>query len=318
MDLTFAPNLLRARDANVKSTRQGGHDAAFAAIYPCLKQLHVAKHGPKLRYFKDPVPTVVSTLNNVPEIPMASAAAEPGMTDSHHRDRAREKLIVALDFWEVEDARKLVRKLGDEVSFYKVGLGLQLVGGNEFARELIAEGKRVFLDYKYYDIEETVQRAVAQAAELKITFLTVHGVASIMKAAVAGRGSSDMKILGVTVLTSMDAEDIKEMGFECNVEDLVIARAKKALEVGVDGVVASALEAAELRKQTSNKLMIVSPGIRPSGGARHDQKRVATPFEAIRAGADYLVLGRPIYAASDPKAAAQAIIQEMADALRTD
>ncbi|ABE62505.1 orotidine-5'-phosphate decarboxylase [Nitrobacter hamburgensis X14] len=240
------------------------------------------------------------------------------MTDSHYLDRAREKLIVALDFWEVEDARKLVRKLGDEVSFYKVGLGLQLVGGNEFAKELIVEGKRVFLDYKYYDIEETVQRAVAQAAELKITFLTVHGVASIMKAAVAGRGNSDMKILGVTVLTSMDAEDIKEMGFDGKVEDLVIARAKKALEVGVDGVVASALEAAELRKQTSNKLMIVSPGIRPSGGARHDQKRVATPFEAIRAGADYLVLGRPIYAADDPKAAAQAIIQEMADALRPD
>jgi orotidine-5'-phosphate decarboxylase len=248
---------------------------------------------------------------------MASAAAERGMTDSH-LDRAREKLIVALDFWDVEDARKLVRELGDEVSFYKVGLGLQLVGGNEFAKELIAEGKRVFLDYKYYDIEETVQRAVAQAAELKITFLTVHGVASIMRAAVAGRGNSDMKILGVTVLTSMDAEDIKEMGFDRNVEDLVIARAKKALEVGVDGVVASALEAAELRTQTSNKLMIVSPGIRPSGGARHDQKRVATPFEAIRAGADYLVLGRPIYAADDPKAAAQAIIQEMADALRPD
>ena len=240
------------------------------------------------------------------------------MTDSHYLDLAREKLIVALDYWNIEDARKLVRELDDEVSFYKVGLGLQLVGGNEFARELIAEGKRVFLDYKYYDIAETVQRAVAQAAELKITFLTVHGVASIMKAAVAGRGNSDMKVLGVTVLTSMDAEDIKEMGFECSVEDLVIARAKKALEVGVDGVIASALEVAEIRKQTSNKLMIVSPGIRPSGGAKHDQKRVATPFEAMRAGADYLVLGRPIYAADDPKAAAQAIIQEMADALRPD
>ncbi len=240
------------------------------------------------------------------------------MTGSHDPDLAREKLIVALDYWNIEDARKLVRDLGDEVSFYKVGLGLQLVGGNEFARELIAEGKRVFLDYKYYDIEETVQRAVAQAAELKIAFLTVHGVASIMKAAVAGRGNSDMKILGVTVLTSMDAEDIKEMGFECSVEDLVVARARRALEVGVDGVVASALEAAELRKQTNNKLMIVSPGIRPSGGARHDQKRVATPFEAMRAGADYLVLGRPIYAAENPKAAAQAIIQEMADALRPD
>ncbi len=240
------------------------------------------------------------------------------MTGSHDPDLAREKLIVALDYWNIEDARKLVRDLGGEVSFYKVGLGLQLVGGNEFARELIAEGKRVFLDYKYYDIEETVQRAVAQAAELKIAFLTVHGVASIMKAAVAGRGNSDMKILGVTVLTSMDAEDIKEMGFECSVEDLVVARARRALEVGVDGVVASALEAAELRKQTNNKLMIVSPGIRPSGGARHDQKRVATPFEAMRAGADYLVLGRPIYAAENPKAAAQAIIQEMADALRPD
>jgi orotidine-5'-phosphate decarboxylase len=240
------------------------------------------------------------------------------MTGSHYLDLAREKLIVALDYWNIEDARKLVRDLGDEVSFYKVGLGLQLVGGNEFAKELIAEGKRVFLDYKYYDIAETVQRAVAQAAELKITFLTVHGVASIMKAAVAGRGNSDMKVLGVTVLTSMDADDIKEMGFECSVEDLVVARAKRALEVGVDGVIASALEVAELRKQTSNKLMIVSPGIRPSGGAKHDQKRVATPFEAMRAGADYLVLGRPIYAADNPKAAAQAIIQEMADALRPD
>ncbi len=240
------------------------------------------------------------------------------MTDSHYLDVAREKLIVALDFWNIEDARKLVRELGDDVSFYKIGLGLQLVGGNEFAKELIAQGKRVFLDYKYYDIEETVSRAVAQAAELKITFLTVHGVASIMKAAVAGRGNSDMKILGVTVLTSMDAGDIKEMGFECNVEELVIARAKKALEVGVDGVVASAREAAELRKQTSNKLMIVSPGIRPSGSSKDDQKRVATPFEAMRAGADYLVLGRPIYGADDPKAAARAIIQEMADALRPD
>ena len=231
---------------------------------------------------------------------MASGPA-PGMTDLH--DLAREKLIVALDYWNVEDAKKLVRDLGDEVSFYKIGLGLQLVGGNEFARELIAQGKRVFLDYKYYDIGETVQRAVAQAAELNITFLTVHGVAS------------NMKIFGVTILTSMDADDIKEMGFECNVEDLVIARAKKALEVGVDGVIASALEAAELRKHTRNKLMVVSPGIRPSGGDRHDQKRVATPFEAIRAGADYLVLGRPIYAAPDPKAAARAIIREMADAL---
>jgi orotidine-5'-phosphate decarboxylase len=249
---------------------------------------------------------------------MASAEAVRGMTDSHYLTLARDKLIVALDYWNVADARKLVRDLGDEVSFYKIGLGLQLVGGNEFAKELIAEGKRVFLDYKYYDIAETVQRAVAQAAELNITFLTVHGVASIMKAAAAGRGNSSMKVFGVTVLTSMDAEDIKEMGFECNVEDLVIARAKKALEVGVDGVIASAREAAELRKQTGNKLLIVSPGIRPSGSSRDDQKRVATPSEAMRAGADYLVLGRPIYAASDPATAAQTIIREMAAALSPD
>ncbi len=249
---------------------------------------------------------------------MASAAAARVMTDSDYIDLAREKLIVALDFWEIEDARKLVHELGDDVSFYKVGLGLQLAGGDEFAKELIAQGKRVFLDYKYYDIEETINRAVARAADLKITFLTVHGVTNIMKAAVAGRGTSDMKILGVTVLTSMDAEDIKEMGFECNVEELVIARAKKALEVGVDGVIASALEAAEIRKQTNNKLMIVSPGIRLSGSAKDDQKRIATPFEAIRAGADYLVLGRPIYDSADPKAAAKEIIQQMADALRPD
>lgn len=247
---------------------------------------------------------------------MASAASARVMTDSEYLELAREKLIVALDFWEIEDARKLVRELGDDVTFYKVGLGLQLAGGDEFAKELILQGKRVFLDYKYYDIEETINRAVARAAELKITFLTVHGVTNIMRAAVVGRGTSDMKILGVTVLTSMDAEDIKEMGFECNVEELVIARAKKALEVGVDGVIASAREATEIRKQTNNKLMIVSPGIRPSGSAKDDQKRVATPFEAIRAGADYLVLGRPIYGAPDPKAAAQAIIIEMADALR--
>jgi orotidine-5'-phosphate decarboxylase len=249
---------------------------------------------------------------------MASAAAARVMTDSHYLEMAREKLIVALDFWDIEDARKLVHVLGDEVSFYKVGLGLQLAGGDEFAKELITQGKRVFLDYKYYDIEETINRAVARAAELKITFLTVHGVTNIMKAAVAGRGTSSMKILGVTVLTSMDAEDIKEMGFECNVEELVLARAKKALEVGIDGVIASAQEATAIRQQTNNKLMIVSPGIRPTGSSKDDQKRIATPFEAIKAGADYLVVGRPIYDNDDPKAAAQAIIQEMAEALRPD
>jgi orotidine-5'-phosphate decarboxylase len=246
---------------------------------------------------------------------MAGAAALRRRFDSDVIEEAREKLIVALDYWDIKDAIKLVKDLGDEVSFYKVGLGLQLAGGDSFAKELIQQGKRVFLDYKYLDIEETIKSAVKRAAELKIDFLTVHGVAGILKAAVEGRGSSSLKILCVTVLTSMDAEDIKEMGFQCNVEELVLARAKKALDAGVDGVIASAREAAEIRKQTSNKLMIVSPGIRPQNSAPDDQKRVATPSEAIHAGADYLVIGRPITQAADPKQAAKDIISEMAAAL---
>ena len=245
---------------------------------------------------------------------MAGAAAliKP---DRNYVEEAREKLIVALDHWEISDARELVRDLGDQVSFFKVGLGLQLAGGNEFAKELIQQGKRVFLDYKYYDIEETIKSAVARAAELKIDFLTVHGVAGILKAAVEGRGTSNLKILCVTVLTSMDAEDIQEMGFQCDVEALVLARATKALDAGIDGVIASAREAAMIRKHTNNKLMIVSPGIRPIGSTPDEQKRVATPSEAIHAGADYLVIGRPIYAAPNPRDAAKAIIDEIAGAL---
>jgi orotidine-5'-phosphate decarboxylase len=226
----------------------------------------------------------------------------------------RDRLIVALDFWDIADARKLVRDLGDEVTFYKVGLGLQLAGGDAFAKELISQGKRVFLDYKYYDIEETIKTAVRRAAELDVDFLTVHGAAGILKAAADGRGASKLKILCVTVLTSMDAEDIREMGFPCSVEELVLARAAKALAAGCDGVIASAREAAMIRASTS-KLMIVSPGIRPVGNTPGEQKRTATPHEAIRAGADYLVIGRPITAAPDPKRAAAAVIAEMAGAL---
>jgi len=226
----------------------------------------------------------------------------------------RDRLIVALDFWDIADARKLVRDLGDEVTFYKVGLGLQLAGGDAFAKELISQGKRVFLDYKYYDIEETIKTAVRRAAELDVDFLTVHGAAGILKAAADGRVASKLKILCVTVLTSMDAEDIREMGFPCSVEELVLARAAKALAAGCDGVIASAREAAMIRASTS-KLMIVSPGIRPVGNTHGEQKRTATPHEAIRAGADYLVIGRPITAAPDPKRAASAIVAEMAGAL---
>jgi orotidine-5'-phosphate decarboxylase len=246
---------------------------------------------------------------------MAGAAALLKI-DSDFTEQAREKLIVALDYWDIKDAYKLVEVLGSEVSFYKVGLGLQLAGGDEFAKALIRQGKRVFLDYKWLDIEETMKMAVRRAAEIGINFLTVHPVGGILKAAIEGRGKSKLKILCVTVLTSMDAEDIKEMGFQCDVEELVLARATKALNAGCDGVIASAREASMIRAQTNNKLMIVSPGIRPLGSAQDDQKRTATPKEAIRAGADYLVIGRPITGAADPKRASGAIIAEIASTLR--
>lgn len=246
-------------------------------------------------------------------IPMAGAAQFA--TQSSSLESAREKLIVALDFSTIDQARQLVDDLGDEVGFYKVGLGLQLEGGDRFAIELKERGKRVFLDYKYFDIDETIRNAVAKAAALGIDFLTVHGAGSILKAAVKGRGDTALKILCVTVLTSMDAEDIKEMGFECDVEELVLARAKKALDVGCDGVIASALEAQAIRETHGDKLMIVSPGIRPEGSESGDQKRTASPWGAIRSGANYLVIGRPITQAPNPRAAAANIIAEMANGL---
>ena len=235
--------------------------------------------------------------------------------DSDIIERAREKLIVALDYWDINDAVKLVEDLGDEVSFYKVGLGLQLAGGDSLAKSLIQQGKRVFLDYKYLDIEETIKTAVKRAAELGAAFLTIHGVGGVLRAAAEGKGNSDLKLLCVTVLTSMDADDVREMGFQCGAEELVLARAKKALDAGIDGVVASAREAAAIKRQTSNKLMVVTPGIRPRDSACDEQKRVATAAEAIRAGADYLVIGRPITRAADQKQVARDIIAEMAAAL---
>jgi orotidine-5'-phosphate decarboxylase len=229
--------------------------------------------------------------------------------------RAREKLIVALDHADVNDASRLVETLGGEVSFYKIGLGLQLGGGEGLAKSLIAQGKRVFLDYKYLDIEETIRAAVRRAADFGVDFLTVHGVGGVLRAAVEGRGSARLKLLGVTLLTSMDAGEVKEMGFPCNVEELVLARAKKALEAGIDGVIASAHEAAQIRNATTGKLLVVAPGIRPKDSAADDQKRVATPGAAIRLGADYLVVGRPITKAPDPKQAVRAIVAEIAASL---
>jgi orotidine-5'-phosphate decarboxylase len=229
--------------------------------------------------------------------------------------RARDKLIVALDYADVNDAARLVETLGDEVSFYKIGIGLQLGGGETLAKNLMAQGKRVFLDYKYLDIEETIRMAVRRAADFGVDFLTVHGVGGILRAAVEGRGDSRLKLLCVTVLTSMDAEDVKEMGFACDVEELVLVRARKALDAGVDGVIASAREAAGIRTATGGKLLVVTPGIRPRHSSTDEQKRVATPDAAILDGADYLVVGRPITRAPDPKQAARDIVADMAAAL---
>lgn len=244
-----------------------------------------------------------------------AAAAPLRRPESSFLAQARDKLIVALDFDVLDEAERCVDALGDEATFYKIGLCLQLAGGDQFAKNLLAKHKRVFLDYKYFDIEETMRAAVARAAELGVSFLTVHGAGGILRGAVEGRGDSSLKILCVTVLTSLDAEDIKEMGFACDVEQLVIHRAVKALNAGCDGVVASALEAPEIRRRTGDKLIIVSPGVRPAGSSADDQKRIATPYEAVQAGADYLVVGRPVTRAADPKAAARTIIEEMAAAL---
>jgi orotidine-5'-phosphate decarboxylase len=245
----------------------------------------------------------------------------PDTTDSSNRSNmigeARGKLIVALDFDTVKEAEALVDKLGDEAEFYKVGLGLQLAGGETFVRTLKSLNKRVFLDYKYYDIGETIRRAVARAADFDVDFLTVHGVSGILQSAVAGRGDSKLKIFCVTVLTSMDVEDIREMGFppQMTVDDLVVHRAKKAFKAGVDGVIASAREVEKIRNAVDGALMIVTPGIRSEGHDHDDQKRTATAFDAVKAGADYLVIGRPITKAADPVREAKAIIGEMARAL---
>jgi orotidine-5'-phosphate decarboxylase len=229
---------------------------------------------------------------------------------------ASDHLIVALDVDQIEQARPLVKELDGIVNFFKIGIGLQLEPGvNEFIRELIAQGKKVFLDYKYLDIEATVERAVSQAAKIGVSFVTVHGYSSIIQAAVAGRGKSDMKIFSVTVLTSLDANDIREMGHSCSVEELVLHRAKQTIEWGCDGVIASGREAASIRDQIGKNIVIITPGIRQKGYGTDDQKRRTTPGEAIEAGADFLVIGRPIIGDPNPGKAARAIIAEMQESL---
>lgn len=218
----------------------------------------------------------------------------------------------------LDEAERLVAELGNTVTFYKVGLELLFAGGLELAQALRDHGKQVFLDMKLLDIGNTVERAVANASELDINFLTVHGHdQKTLHSAVAGRGNSDLKLLAVTVLTSLSGDDLKQQGTTLTPEDLVLMRAKMAFENGFDGVIASGQEAGRIRAATSPEFLIVTPGIRLTGSAMDDQERVMTPDHAISAGADYLVVGRPITQSDDPHSTARNFVQHIADSLTT-
>lgn len=226
-----------------------------------------------------------------------------------------DRLIIALDLPCVDEARRAVDCIGAAGAFYKIGYQLMPIGGLDLAGELSARGKKVFLDFKFHDIGATVERGVASVAKLGGDFLTVHAEPDVLRGAVAGRSDDKrLKILGVTVLTSLTQESLAESGIAMKLEDLVLKRAEFAAKAGVDGVVASAREAVAIRARFGDALIIVTPGVRPAGAAHDDQKRVVTPADAIRAGADHLVVGRPILAANDPAAAAQAIQAEIAGA----
>ena len=229
---------------------------------------------------------------------------------------AGRRLIVALDVPNVEEAKALIEALGDSVGVYKIGLELLFSGGFELARELASQGRSVFIDAKLLDIEVTVERATAAIARTGAGFLTVHALdAKTLDAAVRGRAGSKLRLLGVTVLTNLDRDDLKEQGVDRTPQELAVYRAMLAQEAGFDGVVASGEEAAALRQALGPGVLIVTPGIRPKGAESHDQTRSITPAEAVAAGADYIVVGRPITRAPDPRAAALAIVEEIALAL---
>jgi orotidine-5'-phosphate decarboxylase len=228
---------------------------------------------------------------------------------------SRERLIFALDVPSADEARRLLDRAGDAVSFVKIGLELFTAAGPDIVRWAVAQDKRVFLDLKLFDIGETVRRAAAAAAELGATFLTVHAAGQIVRAAVEGRGRSPMKIMAVTVLTSFSDADLRESGVVESIRDTVLRRARTAASGGADGFVASGGETAMIRREFGKGPLIVVPGIRPAGSSHDDQIQVTTPAGAIAAGADYLVVGRPIRDAADPAAAARAIQAEIEVAL---
>jgi orotidine-5'-phosphate decarboxylase len=220
-------------------------------------------------------------------------------------------VIIALDLDSAAQARMLVEKLADSVNFYKVGMELYAAEGMPFVRELLNCGKQVFLDLKLYDIGETVKRAVARIAPCGPTFLTVHGSNTIMRAAVEGRAEHAMKLLAVTVLTSFDRQDLTELGYPCSASDLVALRTRNAKASGIDGIVCSPLEAAEVRGIAGPQAIIVTPGVRSRTADMGDQKRVSTPAEAIAAGATYVVIGRQVTRATDPRAEVARILAEL-------
>ena len=238
------------------------------------------------------------------------------MTHRTGPDSARERLIVALDVPDMAHAKRMVERLGDTVSFYKIGMQLAYGGGLEYVHNLRTRGKQVFLDLKMLDITNTVGHGINSVTRLGATFVTVHAYPQTMRAAVQARGDDGLKILGVTALTSLDENDLIEAGYSCTPEELVELRVRAAINCGIDGVVASPREARRIREIAGDRLSIVTPGIRPEGTEAGDQKRITTPGDAINAGADYLVVGRPIIEADDPAAAASKIVDEISDALK--
>lgn len=226
-------------------------------------------------------------------------------------DAMRDRLIVGLDVPTVADAEKVVRELGDSVCFYKIGYQLVFAGGLEFARDLAAEGKKVFLDMKLLDIDNTVAKGVENVARMGMTMLTLHAYPKAMRAAVEAAQGSGLCLLGVTVLTSMDAADLAEAGYADDPQTLVARRARQAREAGMGGIVCSAAEATAVREIIGPDMAVVTPGIRPAGTDHGDQKRVVTPADAIRNGSSHLVVGRPIIGAVDRQGAAKAILAEM-------
>ena len=221
------------------------------------------------------------------------------------------RLYVALDLPSIPDARALVKILGDSVVSYKIGLQLLPIGGVEFGKELAAQGKNVFYDFKLHDIGATVEKATRSIVPLGASLLTVHGTPDVMAAAVKGRGTSKLKIMAVTVLTSLDDAALVEMGYFATAKELVLHRVRQAVKAGVDGVISSPLESAEIRAMVPDDFLIVTPGVRMPGGDAGDQKRVATPAVALNNGASHIVVGRPITQSKDPRAAVEAILNNI-------